>query len=114
MIIGPGIWPLSGKAAGRLCAGRISTHTKYGSLKRLSKTLAGHNLPIKLTGPASRLFETKGRCSRPVNLSWSFGGAGGQKRIEYVIPEVDERTGFGPTLSWRGGVRVMRIAPLAD
>ncbi len=31
------------------------------------------NQPMKLTGPASRLFETQRRCSRPGNLSWSFG-----------------------------------------
>ena len=29
---------------------------------------------IKLTGPASRLFTTQSRCSRPGNLSFSFGG----------------------------------------
>jgi hypothetical protein len=31
------------------------------------------NQPMKLTGPASLLFETQRRCSRPGNLSWSFG-----------------------------------------
>src|SRR5262245_24511190 len=31
---------------------------------------------MKLTGPASRLFETQRRCSRPGNLSWWFGAGG--------------------------------------
>ena len=32
--------------------------------------------PLQLTGPASRLVETQRRCSRPGNLSESFGGGG--------------------------------------
>jgi hypothetical protein len=31
---------------------------------------------MKLTGPASRLSERLRGCSRPGNLSWSFGSSG--------------------------------------
>jgi hypothetical protein len=33
------------------------------------------NQPMKLSGPASQLFETQRHCGRPGNLSWSFDSA---------------------------------------
>src|SRR5438128_308517 len=43
---------------------------------------------MKLTGPASRLFETQRHCSRPGNLSWSFGRPerGHRMKIAQFLP----------------------------